>query len=180
MTLASRRIPLKRPVVDRLLASLVDLPVAHLNPGAFGSLFVELGRLDDEGNGQISLVFQPAWRVERTKSVWCGSASPATSRDKRLTRLHGVPVVAAELAKPIPELCLVLEGRRRIRSFCCDETQPQWGITVNDVAIARRFLPKAVDGYHTLFTVHGGRVHVQFLKVEATTIVLVSSWANER
>jgi hypothetical protein len=118
------------------LASVVGLPVSHVWRGYGSALFVELGELTPSrvrrdgspGNpeGEMSLMIEWSWRIERPRSILCGSFSDETKWPGAFAKLVGTTVENVTIFGRLPEVSLALSNGLHVSSFMTAEGQPQW------------------------------------------------------
>lgn len=117
--------------------SIIGRRVSHVWRGAGSAIFLEFGeltphtRLDGRaGNpiGDVSLMIEWSWRIERPRSIVGGSWSSERRWHGMLERLRGASVNSVDLFAPLPEIAVTLSNRLRVVSFMTAEGQPRWAL----------------------------------------------------
>lgn len=118
------------------LASFIGLPVSHVWRGYGSALFVELGDLTptrvrrdgSPGNpeGEMSLMIEWSWRIERPRSILCGSFSEETKWPGAFAKLVGSTVENVTIFGRLPEVSLAFSNGLHLSSFMTADGQPQW------------------------------------------------------
>ena len=119
--------------IDDFRNALVGLPVSHVWFGYGSALFIEFGPLDCFGSsknrsGVMTLMIEWSWRIEKPKSILCGSWSKESSWKKIPAYLLDAQVVSFEIFGQLPEVCLTLSNHMRVVSFMTEQGQPQWAL----------------------------------------------------
>ncbi|HPP47349.1 MAG TPA: hypothetical protein PLF25_07620, partial [Accumulibacter sp.] len=95
------------------LNSLVGLPISHVWFGHGSALFLELGplsvsRLQDGSpanpKGSITVMADFGWRIEKPRSIACGSGDPKSRCNAVARKLVGAMIADAQVIGRIPEL----------------------------------------------------------------------------
>jgi hypothetical protein len=99
-------------------------------------LFVEFGdlttgRIRKDGSvgnpdGQMSLMIEWSWRIERPRSILCGSFSEESQWSKAFEKLLGATVTKAALFGRLPEISISLSNDLHLASFMTADGQPHW------------------------------------------------------
>lgn len=122
-----------------LIQKIVGFPVSHVWRGYGSAILIELGQLKSRVNqrtrepfleGQATLMIEWSWRIERPKSILCGSWSDERRWPKALAQLVGARVSAVECVGHLPEIRVSLNNGLRVLSFMTAEGQPQWAIVL--------------------------------------------------
>ncbi len=167
-------IPVSRAQCRALFARLQGLPITRLHLTVHGSLFVELGELDERGEtGRVTICCECQWRFDAPRSVYVGSGFPPHLRDKRLDALLGETVEQFQLDSPIPELLIDFSGKRRLRSFTVDETQPKWGIKLETEDLHRAFCDDPLNDHHPWIGVKSGRLRAEWIERQEAIMVII-------
>lgn len=122
--------------MDGVLSSLVGLPISHARSGYGGTALFDLGTLqpyktrkgNDSRRGEVSLMIECSWRVEKARSVWFGAFDSDRIIESRLAKLVGHTVEGATLEGRFPELRLKLSGGSQLTSFTCSQGDSCWVI----------------------------------------------------
>jgi hypothetical protein len=122
--------------INGVLASLIGLPISRVWRGYGSAVFFELGALrpyknrkgTDSPQGDVSLMIEWSWRVEKARSIWFGAFSSQKTIDSRLPQLVGRTVIAASFAGRLPEISLELSDGLWFSSFMCAQGQQEWVI----------------------------------------------------
>jgi hypothetical protein len=141
---------------DEFASPLVGLEVSHVWRGYGSALFLEFGDLTPRGrrrdgternpSGQMGLMIEWSWRIERPRSILCGSFSDESKWPGAFKRLLGATVSEVGTFGRLPELAVGLSNGLFVVSFMTAEGQPEWTL------IDRR-LPDAC-----WLAVRGGRI----------------------
>ena len=118
--------------------ALIGLQVSHVWRGHGSALFVEFGCLGSPqvlrngviGNpcGEITLMIEWSWRIEKARSIMCGSWSSERKWPAMFDKLKGARVLAVRSFGVLPEIEVSLSSGLRIVSFMTAEGQPAWGL----------------------------------------------------
>ena len=121
---------------DEFISPLIGLPVTHVWRGYGSTLFLEFGDLTDNGvlsdgsergpTGQMGLMVEWSWRIERPRSILCGSFSEESKWPGAFTRLLGATVESVMTFGRLPEISIGLSNRLRVVSLMTSEGQPRW------------------------------------------------------
>lgn len=114
------------------------MTVSHVWFGHGSALFLELGSLSQGkkrkdgsvGNpqGEITVMADYDWRVERQRSILGGSNDSPKRRVSISNKLLRATIVSAKTVGRIPELQLQLSNGLWVVTFCHDEGQPTWAV----------------------------------------------------
>ena len=129
-----------RKEIDAVVASLSGLSVSRVWRGHGSAVFFEIGALQpytthrgkDSPQGEIRLMIEWSWRVEKARSIWFGAFSTQKKIDARLSQLAGHMIEEATLEGRLPELSLALSGGLWFRSFMCEQGAQEWVIFSSD------------------------------------------------
>lgn len=140
--------------------ALIGRQVAHVWRGHGSALFVEFGQLGTPrvrrdgslGNapGEVTLMIEWSWRIEKPRSILGGSWSSERRWPAMFEKLKGSSVKAVRVFGSLPEIEVSLSNGLRIVSFMTAGGQPEWGLI-------SRTDPKATLG------VSRGKLHVDKL-----------------
>lgn len=121
------------PFFDALIGKLVS----HVWRGHGSAIFIEFGELttrnkEDKNTtqpfGELSLMIEWSWRIERPKSILGGSWTSERRWPGMFKKLKGSTVTNVEVYGHIPEVCVSFSNGLRITSFMTAEGQPEWAI----------------------------------------------------
>ena len=124
--------------------SLVENVVSHVWRGAGSALFLEFGKLSESskhtgkpGNpsGEITLMIEWSWRIERPRSVLGGSWSSEGRWPSMFQQLLGNRVEAVEFFGVLPEIAVSFSNSLRVVSFMTTEGQPSWSLIAHSPAL---------------------------------------------
>lgn len=124
-------------VTSPFFGALVGKTVSHVWRGHGSAIFLEFGDLSlrtrrDETTGQpcgeLSLMIEWSWRIERPKSILGGSWSSEGRWPGMFERLRGATVSEVQLFGHLPEICVSLSNGLRVTSFMTSEGQPEWAL----------------------------------------------------
>ena len=120
--------------VWRSIDPCVFLEIGRLSRTALTPVHVRL-KATPRQQGQVTFMIESDWRIEKPRSIQVGSGFRTGRIDKGLASLVGVSIVGAELAGAVPELTLLLDDRRRFRTFTNWTHQPRWSFGFNDASL---------------------------------------------
>jgi len=118
-------------------SALLGKTVTHVWRGHGSALFIEFGelistiRIDDEPSppqGELTLMIEWSWRIERPKSILGGSWSNERRWPKMFEKLKGAKVTNVRTFGEIPEICVSFSNGLRVLSFMTADGQPEWAI----------------------------------------------------
>ena len=97
---------------------------------------MEFGDLTDKGarsdgsernpDGQMGLMIEWSWRIERPRSVLCGSFSEESKWPNAFRQMLGAKVTDAETFGRLPEISVGLSNGLHVVSFMTAGGQPVW------------------------------------------------------
>jgi hypothetical protein len=118
-------------------SALIGKRVAHTWQGYGSAVFLEFGALTERtrpdgsiGNpyGELSLMVEWSWRVEKARSILGGSCSSTSTWPGILRKLKNTRVVDVDVFGKLPEVSVVLSNGLRVTSFMTAEGQPAWSL----------------------------------------------------
>jgi len=125
----------------------IGLPVSDVWRGIGSAIFIELGKLhkhkDDrnhrsKGKGDITLMFDCRWRLERKGSIVVGSGDGRIKLVNQIKKLLGKSVKSISFIGRIPEINIEFEDNLYIQSFCSYRSEG-WDILFrNEGSIGRK------------------------------------------
>lgn len=145
-----------KEVCKALLCRLAGMRVSMPWVGYAGTIFLELGKLHTETTtvrgvvkrrrrrGQVTLMIEPQWRVERPASIQFASGFPNGQIERGAATLKGLHLADVALTNGLPELELTFDDGRRLKTFTDFLAQPGWTIGVSDRSLLE--LAPAWDG----------------------------------
>ena len=117
--------------------------VSQIWRGHGSALFVELGQLTprtrrDGGvaapEGEIGVMIEWSWRIEKARSILCGSWSDEHLWQAAFDQLIGRDVATIEVFGRVPELCVAFSGDFHLASFMTAAGDPAWTLFDRRVA----------------------------------------------
>lgn len=124
---------------NSLLSVVSGMKVSRVRQSVDPCLFLELGRLKrikvldtHRSKGQVTLMIESDWRIEKPRSIQFGSAFSKGILRKSLPELVGTFVSSLLIDADSRELCAVLSDGRKLRTFSDWDTQPCWTILIRD------------------------------------------------
>jgi hypothetical protein len=119
-------------------SALIGKAVSHVWRGYGSAVFIEFGQLapgrirrdGEEGNsqGELTLMIEWGWRVERKNSILGGSWSSEKKWSGIFKKLIDTKVTNVETFGHLPEIAVTLSNDLRILSFMTAEGQPDWAL----------------------------------------------------
>jgi hypothetical protein len=124
-------------VASPFFEALIGKAVTHVWRGHGSAMFLEFGKLTPrtridctpgQPDGEISLMIEWSWRIERPKSILGGSWSAEGRWPGMYEKLKGATVSEVQLYGQLPEICVSLSNGLRVASFMTAEGQPEWAL----------------------------------------------------
>lgn len=124
-------------IAARFIDALKGKPVAHVWRGHGSAIFLEFGSLTDkkrldgtlgQPGGELTLMIEWSWRVERPRSILGGSWSAERRWPSMFKHLIGCQVTQIDFLGTLPEISLCLSNGLRVVSFMTAEGQPSWAL----------------------------------------------------
>lgn len=121
------------PFIDALVGKVA----AHVWRGHGSALFIEFGELTPskrrngtEGNpeGELTLMIEWSWRVERPQSILGGSWSSVGKWPGMFKQIIGATVESVQIFGRLPEISVGLSNGLHVVSFMTAEGQPEWSV----------------------------------------------------
>ena len=118
-------------------SALVNKPIAHVWRGYGSALFIEFGEIIEHNGkttdakrprGEISLMIEWSWRIERPRSILGGSWSSENKWPGMFRQLVGTTVTEVHTFGALPEILVSLSNGLRVASFMTADGQPQWAL----------------------------------------------------
>ena len=118
------------------LLALEGKRLSSASRGHGSAILLEFGQLAPRGEtrtgvtivGEVSVLIEWTWRIERPRSILGGSWSDERRFEGMLRKLVGATVTAVEITGVIPELTISLSNGLRVASFMLAEGQPSWAV----------------------------------------------------
>jgi len=121
------------------------MKISHVWRGHGTALFLELGSLSEgrkrkdgtTGNakGDVTVIVDFDWRIERQRSILCGSGETKRRIASASKLLLGASVLSSEVVGRIPELQLQLSNGLWLITFRRYEGQPSWAVGFNTLGL---------------------------------------------
>ena len=117
--------------------ALIGKKISHVWRGYGSAIFIELGELSStnlkngepgQKVGEISLMIQWSWRIEKPKSILTGSWGDEKKWPAAFGKLINSEVVNVYFTENLPEITIELSNGLRVSSFMTAEGQPDWAI----------------------------------------------------
>jgi hypothetical protein len=105
--------------------------------GHGSALFLEVGNLKN-GKGEITIMIEWSWRVEKDNSIWFGSWSEEETIIDNVPKLIGYEIKSVSLFSRLPELSISLSDNIWVNSFSTVEGNPEWAVIFSDTEIESR------------------------------------------
>ena len=119
--------------------------ISHTWLGHGSALFLELGTLSEGRNrkdgsvgnpqGEISVIIDFNWRVERQRSILGGSNDSKKRCNSISQKLLGASVISAQVVGRIPELQLQLSNGLWVVTFSHYKGQPSWAVLFKSLGL---------------------------------------------
>jgi hypothetical protein len=120
-----------------LLQGIAGLPVSQVWRGYGPAIFVDFGALSRvparqprsaSHHGEATLMIEWSWRIERPRSILCGSWSDERKWKKALDQLVGHTVISVQCFGRLPEISVGLSNGLYVVSAMTAEGQPSWAL----------------------------------------------------
>ena len=105
--------------------------------GHGSALFLEVGKLKS-GKGELTIMIEWSWRVEKDNSIWFGSWSEEETIVDNIPKLSSYELKSVSLFSRLPELSISLSDNIWVNSFSTVEGNPEWGVIFSDTEIESR------------------------------------------
>ena len=116
-----------RAELQTLINPFLDKPVSRAWQGHGSALFLEIGELTDD-RGEMTVMIEWSWRVEKGKSIWFGSWSEDALMETSIPELSGKILKDITVFGRLPELTVQFSEGIWIHSFATVEGQPEWAL----------------------------------------------------
>jgi len=121
----------ERPFFD----ALIGKTVSDVWRGHGSAIFLEFGELQSVNkhgssrlDGELTLMIEWSWRIERPRSIVGGSWSDESRWPKMFEAIKDATVSDIQLIGRLPEVCVSLSNGLRVVSFMTSEGQPAWSL----------------------------------------------------
>ena len=124
-------------IADPFFEALIGKAVSHIWRGHGSTIFLEFGYLsprtrNDQASsqpvGELSLMIEWSWRIERPKSILGGSWSSESRWSRMFEELKGATVSEVQVYGQLPEISVSLSNGLLVASFMTAEGQPEWAL----------------------------------------------------
>lgn len=131
-------------VASPFFNALIGERVTHVWRGHGSAIFVEFGSLTPrmkrdkspgQPDGEITLMIEWSWRIERPRSILGGSWSPERRWLAMFEKIIGATVTEIQVFGVLPEICVSLSNGLRIASFMTANGQPVWALITRNPKI---------------------------------------------
>jgi hypothetical protein len=124
---------------NTLLALVAGLRVSRVWQSIEPTVIVQLGRLRRERLlrrtrlvGQVHLMIESDWRIEKSRCIHFGSSFSESARKRLLPGLIGLRATALSVEPRTRELCMEFSDGRALRTFTDWAQQPRWTVLFYD------------------------------------------------
>lgn len=122
---------------DELTCGIIGMPVSKTWKGHGTAIFLEFGNLkkvdSEKYEGyEASLMLEFDWRVENARSIDFGSLHSERKIQNGIKEFIGKLVTEIKIEGRLPEIILLLDKNKWIRSFTLYEGQPLWTLFLPD------------------------------------------------
>jgi hypothetical protein len=107
------------------------MTVSRAWQGHGSALFLEIGRLK-EGRGELTIMIEWSWRVEKDDVIWFGSWSENDLMGACIPKLTGMRIRNITTIGRLPELKIRLSEHIWVQSFSTVEGHPHWALLFPD------------------------------------------------
>lgn len=124
-------------VASPFIDALIGKTVSHVWRGHGSAIVLEFGVLtprtrigaaSGQAVGELSLMIQWSWRIERPRSILGGSWSSEGRWPGMFEKLKDATVSEVQINGQLPEICVALSNGLRVASFMTTEGQPEWAV----------------------------------------------------
>ena len=124
-------------IAVKFFDSLIGKQISHVWRGHGSAIFLEFGvltsskrrsNLPSNPKGELSLMIEWSWRIEKPRSIMGGSWSDEGLWPNFFNLLVGAKVEKAEIFGVLPEIMVWLDNGLRVASFMTADGQPSWAI----------------------------------------------------
>lgn len=120
------------------------MPVTHVWNGYGSAIFLEFGELtktkrldgsEGQPDGQITLMIEWSWRIEKPRSILGGSFSSTSRWSNMFSKIIDTEVVDIRTIGSIPEIEVSLSNGYRVTSFMTESGQPEWALITREMGL---------------------------------------------
>jgi hypothetical protein len=119
------------------LKPYIGLPINRSLKGYGSALILEVGNVTN-GKGDLSIMIEWSWRVEKDNSIWFGSWSEEETIIDNIPKLSGYEIKNISLFSRLPELSISLSNNIWVNSFSTVEGNPEWAVIFSNTEIESR------------------------------------------
>ena len=123
--------------LNEIMEPFLGKSVTRSWKGHGSALFLEIGSLD-KGKGELTIMIEWSWRVERNQSIWFGSWSEDDQIERLIPKLNGYQLKNISSFARLPEISVSLSENIWVNSFATSEENPEWALIFNGNEIISR------------------------------------------
>jgi hypothetical protein len=120
-----------------LIEPFLGKPISRSWQGYGSALFLEIGELKDE-KGQLSIMIEWSWRVEKDQLIWFGSWSDEEIIENYIPKLNGCVLKNISTFGRLPEISISLSDNIWVNSYATSEGHPEWALFFNNVEVSSK------------------------------------------
>src|ERR1700722_689241 len=122
---------------EHFQVALSRMKVSNVWRRTGSALFLEFGVLAPTtkrdgsagpGQGELGLMIEWSWRIEKGSSILCGSWSDESLWQPTFSSLIDLPVTGVSTFGRLPEISVSFEGDLHVASFMTAEGDPAWSL----------------------------------------------------
>lgn len=102
-------------------------PVSRVWQGYGSAIFLEVGDLTND-KGELTIMIQWSWRVEKGHEIAFGSWSSDSDFSEYLKQLNGLSLKTISFESRLPEIVVELTNDTWVCSFSTVEGDPEWAL----------------------------------------------------
>ncbi len=110
-----------------LIKPFIGKSVTRSWKGHGSTLFLDFGQLK-EGKGELTIMIEWSWRVEKSQSIWFGSWSDNHQIEDLIPKLYGYQLQNISIFARLPEISVSLSDNIWVNSFATTEDNPEWAL----------------------------------------------------
>lgn len=123
--------------LEKLIKPYFGKTVSRSWQGYGSALFLEIGELTD-GKGELSIMIEWSWRVEKNQSIWFGSWSEDEIIEANVPKLKGYTLRNITTYARLPELSISLSDNVWVNSYATSEGHPDWALIFKNIEISSK------------------------------------------